>query len=195
MRRIVVVALAATLVLLGSAPAPAAEFSKTERKYLKAYERVADKHGERAPGRNIVKWGVRYRWASKDGERKVWKAREARFEDVKHSLFRLRALLRPAPPNLVLQVGAPHPPPGYVATGSLAPSATLQSIAACESGGDPTAVSPDGRYRGKYQFTYSTWGAMGGSGDPAAAPESEQDMRAARLLAEQGTGPWPTCGR
>src|SRR3954454_23432941 len=28
---------------------------------------------------------------------------------------------------------------------------TLDSIAACESGGDPTAVSSDGTYRGKYQ--------------------------------------------
>lgn len=73
-------------------------------------------------------------------------------------------------------------------------SATLQRIAQCESGGDPTAVSADGTYRGKYQFTRSTWAAMGGSGDPAAAPEAEQDRRAAALLAQQGTSPWPVCG-
>jgi len=48
--------------------------------------------------------------------------------------------------------------------------ATLESIASCESGGDPTAVSSDGTYRGKYQFDYGTWASMGGSGDPAAAP-------------------------
>ena len=73
-------------------------------------------------------------------------------------------------------------------------SATLQKIAACESGGDPTAISADGVYRGKYQFTRATWKAMGGSGDPAAAPEAEQDRRAAALLAAQGTAPWPVCG-
>ena len=71
---------------------------------------------------------------------------------------------------------------------------TLDAIAACESGGDPTAVSPDGTYRGKYQFDYGTWASVGGSGDPAAAPESEQDMRAAMLYAEAGSSPWPICG-
>jgi peptidoglycan hydrolase-like protein with peptidoglycan-binding domain len=74
-------------------------------------------------------------------------------------------------------------------------SGTLAKIAQCESGGDPTAISADGAYRGKYQFTRATWAAMGGSGDPAAAPEAEQDQRAAQLLAAQGTAPWPVCGR
>lgn len=72
--------------------------------------------------------------------------------------------------------------------------ATLESIAACESGGDPTAVSSDGSYRGKYQFHPSTWEAVGGSGDPAAAPEDEQDYRAALLYAQSGSSPWPVCG-
>jgi hypothetical protein len=71
---------------------------------------------------------------------------------------------------------------------------TLDAIAACESGGDPTAVSSDGTYRGKYQFDYGTWAAMGGSGDPAAAPESEQDYRAALLYEQSGSSPWPICG-
>jgi len=71
---------------------------------------------------------------------------------------------------------------------------TLESIAACESGGDPTAVSSDGSYRGKYQFHPSTWEAVGGSGDPAAAPEDEQDYRAALLYSQSGSSPWPVCG-
>jgi hypothetical protein len=74
-------------------------------------------------------------------------------------------------------------------------SPMLAKIARCESGGDPTATSADGHYRGKYQFTRATWRAMGGSGDPAAAPEAEQDRRAAALLAAQGTAPWPVCGQ
>jgi hypothetical protein len=72
---------------------------------------------------------------------------------------------------------------------------TLQRIAQCESGGDPTAVSADGTYRGKYQFDRETWQQMGGSGDPATAPETEQDRIAAKLLAARGTAPWPVCGQ
>ena len=71
---------------------------------------------------------------------------------------------------------------------------TLEAIASCESGGDPTAVSSDGSYRGKYQFHPSTWEAVGGSGDPAAAPEAEQDYRAALLYTQSGSSPWPICG-
>jgi soluble lytic murein transglycosylase-like protein len=71
---------------------------------------------------------------------------------------------------------------------------TLDAIAACESGGDPAAVSADGTYRGKYQFDYGTWASLGGSGDPAAAPEAEQDMRAAILYTSSGSSPWPICG-
>src|SRR6478609_6599137 len=73
-------------------------------------------------------------------------------------------------------------------------AATLQRIAQCESGGNPSAVSADGTYRGKYQFDRDTWRAMGGSGDPADAPEAEQDRIAAALLAQRGTAPWPVCG-
>ncbi len=72
--------------------------------------------------------------------------------------------------------------------------ATLESIAACESGGDPTAVSSDGTYRGKFQFDYGTWESVGGTGDPAAASEAEQDYRAALLYSRAGTSPWPVCG-
>lgn len=72
--------------------------------------------------------------------------------------------------------------------------ATLEAIASCESGGDPTIVSSDGSYRGKYQFSFETWASVGGSGDPAAAPEAEQDYRAALLYAQSGSSPWPVCG-
>jgi hypothetical protein len=72
-------------------------------------------------------------------------------------------------------------------------STTLEQIAECESGGDPTAVSADGRYRGKYQFSRATWRDMGGVGDPAMAAEAEQDRLAAKLLAARGTAPWPNC--
>jgi hypothetical protein len=72
--------------------------------------------------------------------------------------------------------------------------AILNRIAFCESKGNPRAVSASGSFRGKYQFTYGTWRAVGGHGDPAAAPESEQDRRAAILLRRSGSSPWPVCG-
>lgn len=85
--------------------------------------------------------------------------------------------------------------PGFVSPEHYGVSqATLESIAGCESGGDPTAVSSDGTYRGKYQFDTGTWASVGGSGDPAAAPEAEQDMRAAVLYSRAGSSPWPICG-
>ncbi len=73
-------------------------------------------------------------------------------------------------------------------------SATLEAIASCESGGSPTVVSSNGSYRGKYQFSYGTWAGVGGSGDPAAASEAEQDYRAALLYARSASSPWPVCG-
>ena len=77
--------------------------------------------------------------------------------------------------------------------GSRSVTSKLEAIARCESGGNPRAVSPDGRYRGKYQFTRATWRRMGGKGDPAKASEAEQDRRAAKLYQQSGSSPWPGC--
>jgi Transglycosylase-like domain/Putative peptidoglycan binding domain len=77
--------------------------------------------------------------------------------------------------------------------GSTSVPRILRLIAECESGGDPTAVSAGGRYRGKYQFSRSTWRNMGGEGDPADAPEWLQDRIALKLYRRAGTSPWPNC--
>lgn len=71
---------------------------------------------------------------------------------------------------------------------------TLESIADCESGGDPRIVSSDGLYHGKYQFSPDTWESVGGKGLPSKAPEAEQDFRAALLYERSGPGQWPVCG-
>jgi peptidoglycan hydrolase-like protein with peptidoglycan-binding domain len=78
-------------------------------------------------------------------------------------------------------------------TGTSSSSSELQKIAQCESSGNPSAVSPDGTYRGKYQFSRETWRELGGSGDPASASEAEQDRMAALLLQRQGPSAWPNC--
>jgi hypothetical protein len=118
-----------------------------------------------APGRNILLRGV----AAREG-----RVRSATKTELRRSIGVLRREAAPAP------AGATSP--------------ELEAIADCESGGDPTAIGGGGLYRGKYQFTYETWQSVGGSGDPAAASEAEQDRRAAALLARDGAGHWPVCG-
>jgi hypothetical protein len=117
------------------------------------------------PGRNILLRGV----ATRNGG-----ARAATKGELRRSIGVLKRMSAPA-------AASPARP-------------QLEAIAACESGGDPTAIGGGGLYRGKYQFTYETWASVGGSGDPAAAPEAEQDARAAALLARDGAGHWPVCG-
>ncbi|KGM15305.1 resuscitation-promoting factor [Actinotalea fermentans] len=69
------------------------------------------------------------------------------------------------------------------------------ALARCESGGNPGAISASGKYYGLFQFSLSTWQAMGGSGLPSDAPASEQLQRAQALQARSGWGQWPACAR
>jgi hypothetical protein len=140
------------------------------------------KKGKRAPGRNICLYGM-------EGGKKPTHGDKV---DYKQTLDRI---VHPPPPPVV-QASAPasgapaSAPASPVATGS-----SLSAIAQCESGGDPTAVSENGLYRGKWQFDLPTWRSVGGTGDPAAAPEAEQDARAQQLYAQRGSAPWPVCGQ
>lgn len=67
-----------------------------------------------------------------------------------------------------------------------------------ESEGNYGAVSPDGRYRGAWQFDQPTWnGAVSRAGypewsgrDPASAPPHVQDAAARQLYSERGNQPW-----
>lgn len=72
--------------------------------------------------------------------------------------------------------------------------AHLRGIAWCESKNNPRAIGGGGAYRGMYQFSFSTWAVVGGSGDPAAASRWEQTWRAWLLLSHHGSGHWPVCG-
>lgn len=76
---------------------------------------------------------------------------------------------------------------------SAADQAWLARVRACESGGNYAINTGNGFY-GAYQFTLSSWVAVGGSGYPHLASPAEQDHRALRLRAIQGTGAWPNCG-
>ncbi|MFV0524891.1 MAG: ubiquitin-like domain-containing protein [Acidimicrobiales bacterium] len=68
------------------------------------------------------------------------------------------------------------------------------ALANCESSGNPRAVNPAGYY-GLYQFSLSTWRSVGGTGNPADAPASEQTQRAQTLYNRSGAGQWPHCGK
>jgi uncharacterized protein YabE (DUF348 family) len=67
-------------------------------------------------------------------------------------------------------------------------------LARCESGGNPNAVNPAGYY-GLYQFSISTWRAVGGKGIPTDYGYWEQTKRAWKLYKGSGSSPWPHCGR
>jgi len=69
------------------------------------------------------------------------------------------------------------------------------ALAQCESGGNPSVVSPNGLYHGLYQFSVETWKSVGGSGLPSEASPSEQTARAKALYERSGPGQWPVCGK
>ena len=69
-----------------------------------------------------------------------------------------------------------------------------RALARCESGGNPNAVNPAGYY-GLYQFSVSTWHAVGGRGNPTDYGYWEQTKRAWILYKGSGSSPWPYCGR
>lgn len=69
-----------------------------------------------------------------------------------------------------------------------------QKLRFCESGGN-YASKKNPRYRGAYQFDYSTWNNYGGYYDPADAPSAVQDAKAYDTYRRRGASPWPLCGR
>jgi hypothetical protein len=187
MKKLILAALCGLFVV-----APTASAGKDEKQDMTTCERawgvrdaVVKKHGKRAPGRNICRYGI----VTKKGKRDAT-------DREKRSYYRaLKRLNSPPPAYLVRTSVPPRVAPANTASPGIAAGSTLSAIAACESGGDPGAISPDGKYRGKYQFDYGTWQSVGGSGDPAAASEAEQDQRAAMLYSQRGAQPWPVCGR
>ncbi|MBN3455231.1 transglycosylase family protein [Mycolicibacterium sp.] len=71
------------------------------------------------------------------------------------------------------------------------------TVARCESGGN-WAINTGNGYHGGLQFSPSTWSSHGGGEyAPAAymATKEQQIAVAERVLASQGKGAWPVCGR
>lgn len=140
--------------------------------------RVTKLFGSDAPGCNLVA--------------KKCKGKKATQPKVHKYFNTMRAMLMPKPAARYVIAGKPYQAPANTRTVNA--GGTLEAIAKCESGGNPSTNTGNGFY-GKYQFTQSTWQSVGGSGNPAAASEAEQNKRAAMLYAREGAGPWPVCGR
>ncbi|MCB0923712.1 MAG: transglycosylase family protein, partial [Mycobacterium sp.] len=78
-----------------------------------------------------------------------------------------------------------------------APDSEWDVVARCESSGN-WAINTGNGYHGGLQFSPSTWLGYGGAQfAPAAylATREEQIAIAEKVLAGQGKGAWPTCGR
>ncbi len=63
-------------------------------------------------------------------------------------------------------------------------------LAKCESGNNPRAINPSGKYTGLFQFDDRTWHGVGGSGRSYDAPAEEQLSRAKQLFLARGLQPW-----
>ncbi|MBB3601939.1 hypothetical protein FHT40_001572 [Mycolicibacterium sp. BK556] len=78
-----------------------------------------------------------------------------------------------------------------------APDAEWDQVARCESGGN-WAINTGNGYQGGLQFSPGTWAAHGGGQYASAANQATKDQQIAiaeRVLASQGRGAWPVCGR
>lgn len=75
-----------------------------------------------------------------------------------------------------------------------ADSVNWDAVAQCESGGNWSTNTGNGHYGG-LQFKPATWAANGGVGSPSTASREEQIRVAENVLATQGIGAWPSCGR
>jgi resuscitation-promoting factor RpfA len=72
-----------------------------------------------------------------------------------------------------------------------------EQVARCESGGNWSINTGNGYYGG-LQFSPSTWSAFGGGMFATSADKATRDQQiviAEKVLARQGRGAWPVCGR
>lgn len=78
-----------------------------------------------------------------------------------------------------------------------APDSEWDRVAACESGGN-WGINTGNGYQGGLQFSRGTWAAHGGGEYATSANQATRDQQIAvaeRVLATQGKGAWPVCGR
>jgi hypothetical protein len=80
---------------------------------------------------------------------------------------------------------------------SAATDGEWDQVASCESGGN-WAINTGNGYHGGLQFSQGTWSGHGGGEYAPSAQMASKDAQIAvaeRVLASQGRGAWPVCGR
>ena len=126
---------------------------------------------------------------------------ETQLDQARTSLVALQSRLAAAQPETAPP--PPSPPVGGSQSEAPPPAPSPPSghdwdaVAQCESGGNWSINTGNGYYGG-LQFSAQTWAGFGGTAyAPRAdlATKSEQIAVAERVLAVQGAGAWPTCGR
>jgi Transglycosylase-like domain len=121
-------------------------------------------------------------------------AMQTRLDQARSSLVALTAQRSAAQRTVAPGPTSPAPPSGGPVQD---PAHDWDAVARCESGGNWSINTGNGFYGG-LQFTSSTWSAFGGGAyAPRAdlASRSQQIAIAEKVLAAQGPGAWPTCGR
>ncbi|MFI2715293.1 transglycosylase family protein [Streptomyces collinus] len=80
---------------------------------------------------------------------------------------------------------------------SAATASEWDAVAQCESGGNWSINTGNGYYGG-LQFSASTWSGYGGTKYASTADQATKDQQieiAEKVLASQGKGAWPVCGK
>lgn len=173
---------AASLVFAAVAPASALAQAPTKahvRAYEHAYHAVAHKFGHRAPGRNIVKWGLS-------------SGKKATDEEVVTSLGTLRNMLAPAP---VVRV-APTTP-SSTQTSYTAPTATYTAPVA-SGGGYGSVPGVPGSFAACVALRESTngagssniYGILPSNGYYPGMSVAQQKQLFSSMYSHQGAAPW-----
>ena len=115
----------------------------------------------------------------------------------KHSAARKRGRLRNRIVGLAIAASATSVTAVSLSPPAQAVGTVWDRVAACESGGN-WAINTGNGYYGGLQFSASTWRAFGGAVYAPTANRASKAIQIAiaqRVLASQGPGAWPVCGR
>jgi hypothetical protein len=120
-------------------------------------------------------------------------AMQSRLDQARTTLVTLQSQRRTA------QQAAPRsaPSPTRPSSGPAPTAHDWAAVALCESSGNWATNTGNGYYGG-LQFSPSTWAAFGGTAYAPRADLATRDQQIAvaeKVLAVQGPGAWPTCGR
>ena len=147
---------------------------------------------------SLLEGKVRVKRAGDEGAKRVtYQVKTVNGEVAKRTTLKSKWLDRPNPQIEIHGTKQPPTPTSSPAPDYSSGSTVWDSLAECESGGD-WAINTGNGYYGGLQFSSDTWLAYGGD---AYAPRADLASKGAQIavaekvLAAQGRGAWPVCGR